>query len=300
MWIRGEGTIETDMEDKNENVTETKNDGKKSGIAGKILKGARIEHSISGSRLVMDCKIMNYKLRMLETNKIPGLLPLEITENDGVKQICYDITSGEAFGSFGTARTLKMEDVRNMLYEINHTLGSIGKYLLDPDELVLDKDFIYVHGSSVTPRLCYLPGYASDFSSGLSTLLQDMLGMVDHSDHDAVVMAYSLYQESLKPGYVITDIIRILNGENAANKDSVNTEDRKNGDNDRNSDKTSDKEPREKTTDELFIQYQVPSMQQAVNTPGKSPAKTAAENKDAIFNAVSKPNRRRYATIFSR
>jgi len=263
------------------------------------LSESKIVRNIEGNKLVIDCGTMNYKLRMLESNKIPGLLPLEITENDGIKKLCYDITSREAFGSLGAMRTLKMEDVRNLLYSLNHILKNLDNYLLDPDDLVLDKDFIYVRNDNLDPRLCYLPGYNSDFSVGLSVLLQDVLGMVDHNDHDAVVLAYSVYQESLKPGYVMADLIKILNSENSTKRADANKDKDKEAD--------ANKEKREKTTDELFVEYQIPAMEQAARLgakPGNEGSKPTsgkkAEDMNALSNAVSKTNRHKHSTIFSR
>lgn len=176
------------------------------------------EKKIDGNMLVIDCEEINYKLKMLEANKIPGLLPLEIKEQDGEKKLCYDITSRESFASATQTRTMKAEDVRSFVYCMSRILVNMDAYLLSPDDLVLEKEYIYVHGDEMEPTLCYLPGREKDFTEGLSILLQDMLGMVDHNDHDAVVLAYSLYQESLKPGYVMNDLLKLLSGENAETK----------------------------------------------------------------------------------
>ena len=45
------------------------------------------------NELEMECKEDNFKIRMLERNKIKGLLPYIISESDGVRTIKYDISS---------------------------------------------------------------------------------------------------------------------------------------------------------------------------------------------------------------
>ena len=176
------------------------------------------EKKIDGNMLVIDCDTVNYKLKMLEANKIPGLPPLEIKEVDGEKKLYYDITSRESFAAAAQTRTMKADDVRSFVYCMSRILVNMDAYLLSPDDLVLDKEYIYVRGEEMEPTLCYLPGRSKNFAEGLSELLQDMLGMVDHNDHEAVVIAYSLYQESLKPGYVMSDLLRLLNGEHLEEK----------------------------------------------------------------------------------
>jgi len=228
----------------------------------------RIIRSIEGNELVIDCDNMSYKLQMLERNHIPGLLPLRIKENDGEKQLCYDITSRESFGSIAVSRTLRNEDVKAIVYSLSRILRSIDEYLLDCDDLVLDKDFIYVCSDDLDPRLCYLPGHGESFSAGLSNLLQDVLGMVDHNDHEAVVLAYSLYQESLKPGYVMEDLIRLLHTENTLKKE----------------------EKKEKVNEgEIFEVHEI------VNIP--EPAKTAPQTLPGMFITVSKPGRRKKGSL---
>lgn len=174
-------------------------------MEGKIIR------NIDGNSLVFECDEVDYRLKMLEANKIPGLLPLMIKENDGKKELCYDITSKECFAALTARRTMKVDDIRSFIYCLSRIIISIEAYLLNPEDLLLDKEYIYVQGEDIEPVLCYLPGYEGDFTSKLSMLLQEMLGMVDHNDHDAVVLVYSLYQESLKQGYVMKDLIKILN-----------------------------------------------------------------------------------------
>ena len=177
-----------------------------------------IKTNPEGSRLIVPCDTLDYKLKMLETNRIPGLLPLEIREEDGNKMLYYDISSRESFSGIASSRTLQMEDIRTLIFSFNRILRNIDSYLLDADDLILDKEHIYVAGDKLEPVLCYCPGYGENFSAGLSSLLQDLLGMVDSNDHQAVVATYALYQTSIKPGCTIQDLIAVLTGSETGNE----------------------------------------------------------------------------------
>ena len=161
--------------------------------------------------LIMDCQKPDYKLRMLETNRIPGLLPVEVHETDDNRKLYYDISSKETFDSVVSVRTLQMDDIRNLVFSLNRTLKKIDDYLLDASDLILDRNYIYISGDRLEPVFCCYPGYGGNFRSGLSSLLQDLLGMVDSNDRSAVVSTYALYQASLKPGYGISDLIKVIN-----------------------------------------------------------------------------------------
>ena len=177
-----------------------------------------IKINSEGSRLMVPCSTLDYKLKMLEANKIPGLLPLEIREEDGNKVLFYDISSKESFSSVASSRTLQMEDIRTLIFSFNRILKNIDAYLLDADDLILSKEYIYISGDKLEPVLCYCPGYGGSFSEGLSSLLQDLLGMVDSNDHQAVVSLYGLFQSSIKPGCTIQDLIAVLTSAGSENE----------------------------------------------------------------------------------
>ena len=177
-----------------------------------------IKINSEGSRLIVPCNTLDYKLKMLEANKIPGLLPLEIREEDGNKVLFYDISSKESFSGIASSRTLQMEDIRTLIFSFNRILKNIDAYLLDADDLILNKEYIYISGDKLEPVLCYCPGYGESFSTGLSSLLQDLLGMVDSNDHQAVVSLYGLFQSSIKPGCTIRDLISVMTNAETGNE----------------------------------------------------------------------------------
>ena len=54
----------------------------------------------------------------------------------------------------------------------------------------------------------------------MTALLQYLLGKVNHQDKDCVVMAYGLYQESLKENYGMADLLRLTGLDQAADRRS--------------------------------------------------------------------------------
>lgn len=164
-----------------------------------------------GSCLITKCRQIDYKVRMIEANRIPGLLPVEIREEDDSIRLYYDISSRETFDSATNSRTLQLDDIRNLVYSVKRTLKNLDDYLLDADDLIMDREYIYVSGDKLEPVFCYCSESHGDFKAGFSAILQELLGLVDSSDRSAVVLAYGLYQASIKPNYCIEDLIRVIN-----------------------------------------------------------------------------------------
>ncbi|MBQ0145902.1 MAG: hypothetical protein KBS51_02140 [Lachnospiraceae bacterium] len=166
---------------------------------------------IEDNYLVIDCGEIGYKLRMLEANRIRGLLRLEIREQDDSRRLYYDISSMETFDSIVGSRTLQMDDIRALILSISRTVRNLENYLLDADDLIIDRKYMYISGDRLEPVFCCCPGHGKKFSAGLSSLLQDLLGMVDSTDRSAVVSIYSLYQMSMKSTYGMEDLVDIVN-----------------------------------------------------------------------------------------
>ena len=170
----------------------------------------KIERDISGNYMVLDCDATDYKIRMLESNRIPGLLPLTVREENGNKRLYYNISSKISFADAIAARSLGEKEIRNMVYSISRILTNVQEHLLSASDIVLDQKLVYVKTPEMEPSVCCIPGYCGDFASQFSSLLRELLGAVDQRDKNAVVLTYSLYQESTKPNYVMEDILRIL------------------------------------------------------------------------------------------
>jgi len=276
---------------------------------------SNIYRNATGQYLVLECIKYDYRLRMMESNRIKGLLPLEIKETDGNKELYYDITSMEPLSLRNASTALKAEDIRAIIYGINRTIGKVGEYLLDPDDLIADKDNLFLDNDTMEPVLCCYPGGTQSFLSQMSTLLQDMLGMVDHNDQDAVVLAYSLYQESLRPGYVMKDLLKILRMDSSRKKEKLQEE------NKQQEKKSEDKNQQEKSlieknSQENYLQdeYQVRIYDDIQNVEGDVyteyivPGKNGGNNRltkdtyDGMYDALNdnndKPKRKKKYVSF--
>ena len=170
----------------------------------------KIERDISGNYIVLECTEINYKIRMLESNRIQGLLPLRVQEENGNKKLYYDISSRICLDDVIAARSLGAAEIRTIVYSVSRILWNAREHLLSASDLVLAHGMVYVKTPKMEPSICCVPGYDGDFAAEFSSFLRELLGAVDQRDKDAVVLTYSLYQESLKENYVMEDILNIL------------------------------------------------------------------------------------------
>ena len=87
------------------------------------------------------------------------------------------------------------------------------EYLLKEEQLLLDPEYLYLEPDHFTVELCLVPGHREEAPQALSKLLGYLLERADHQDREAVVLAYNLYQISLRENYGTADLLRQLSGE---------------------------------------------------------------------------------------
>ena len=139
-----------------------------------------------------------YEARMLAHNEIRGLLRMYITYQDGRPSYCYDITSRQPLSRLLETRFITGDEICQLLIQIHTALNGMEEYLLDAGGVLLEPEYIYVEPELFQTGLCLVPGAQGDFQEKLSRLLQYILKRINHKDRECVVLAYGLYQESLK------------------------------------------------------------------------------------------------------
>lgn len=154
-----------------------------------------------------------YEARMLANNSIDGLLRFHIKYMDERQSYYYDITSMQPLSRLLQNRFIDRGEICQLLIELHVALVRMEEYLLSEDGLLLDPDYIYVKTEGFQTGLCLVPGHSGHFPEALTHLLQYLMKKVDHKDKESVVLAYGMYQESLKENYGIEDLMKLVQRE---------------------------------------------------------------------------------------
>ncbi len=161
--------------------------------------------------------VLEYEANMLASNKIQGLLKMRIKYRDGGAVYYYDITSRQPLGRLLETHSVTLEEIRSFMFQLHETLDRMEQFLLGNEGLLLEPDYIYVEPGIFDVGLCLIPGRKADLAEALSSFLQYLLKHIDHKDRECVVLAYGLYQESLKENYGIDDLLKLMaDSENTA------------------------------------------------------------------------------------
>lgn len=172
----------------------------------------RYRREMKHNYMIMDApeQAVGYECRMLAGNHIEGLLKFRLRHGEEKQEFYYEITSRQPLTRVLEKRKAAGEEIRRVLVAVMTAVNRTQEYLLKEEQLLLDPDYIYVDPDRFTVELCLLPGHTCDWPAALSELLKFLLEKADHQDKDGVILAYNLYQESLKENYGAADLLKHL------------------------------------------------------------------------------------------
>jgi hypothetical protein len=123
-----------------------------------------------------------YCIRMLEQQRLEGILPLEQRQMNGRHLYYYDITGMQSMYYLLDKSKLSYDKVIRIMKGVLHTLDLAYDYLLPCEDFVIKPDFIYLDVMEFTPSLCFLSGYHSEIKEQMNQLLEYLMNKVDYSD----------------------------------------------------------------------------------------------------------------------
>jgi len=168
-----------------------------------------------------EADIEKYEFKMLENNYISGLMKFKLVKDNEKTIFCYDITSKQSLSRILEYKPIGLEDIKKIVLGIIRAITNMERFLLGTYGLLLNTDYIYADPEGLDLALCYLPCIKEEMQSKLSDLFAQILAKLDQNDHEGVVLAYSLYQESLKDNCVFNDLLSIMNKYNKNTKKEI-------------------------------------------------------------------------------
>ena len=172
----------------------------------------RPENEIGGS----------YALRMLSENRIAGLLPFQEKQIDGETFLYFNITSRQSLSRMMEYRAFKAKEIRQITSDLIVTMPALERFLMDGDQLCLEPDMIYVDPDDLRANFCLFPGRGSQFEESFKKLARYILDHVDHTDGEAVVLAFALFRAGETENLGIRDLEKcLMAGEKAGNEENL-------------------------------------------------------------------------------
>ncbi|WP_031551926.1 DUF6382 domain-containing protein [Oribacterium sp. FC2011] len=176
-------------------------------------KNISFEHSLTHSFMNirnMDISPEAYETKLLKETPVPGALPLVYEHSPEGTILSYNVTGLEPMNSLFETKALSHLDISVFMECLNDFLSSLEEYMISENSVFLSPSSVFYNPDNNKWLFTLIPAYDNVFRDELTELLTYVLKHIDYEDDRAVIIGYSLFQETGKEFYQLTDLMRIV------------------------------------------------------------------------------------------
>lgn len=167
------------------------------------------ERKMTGSFMKLRCDgVKPLDEKILLKNNIPGFLPMEKCYVNNEGQYWYDISGVQSLEMRCQYNDIKLEFLEKLVVSICDKMELLENHLVGTECLLLEPQLIYIGASNQAEEI-YFTAYPAEMKTMYTTfqhLMEFMLTKLDHSDAEAIHIAYGIYEKTLNGNYSISDI----------------------------------------------------------------------------------------------
>ena len=165
-----------------------------------------------------------YELQMVLHNKLRNLVPLQIIVADGKVEYWYDVTGLKSLEQKIAVNVADGMVIRQILEGICAIKTELESYLLDDRDIDYHASMIFWNRTGEEILFCYIPGYRNANGGGVRELFEEILQNLNHSDSEAVRMAYGIYERCSGEEPVMEDYREYLYGKEKSRSQKEKTD----------------------------------------------------------------------------
>ncbi len=169
-----------------------------------------LRHSYMVIPMESDINSNEYCIKLLERERVEGILALEQRVIDNQRKLYYEITSKQVMQSLFVKTTLSYGQLQKICEHILLILERAYEYLLQEDDFILSPEHIYLNISNFEPELCFFPGYQKNIRDQIRGFMEYLMNKVDYTDKEAVLLVYQLYAISREESYCFEELKQLL------------------------------------------------------------------------------------------
>ncbi len=164
------------------------------------------------SYMVISCppeaETTGYQYRMLEMNRIEGILPCGIRHIDGEGLLYYEVTGKQSLSGLYEGRKIPGEELFKLLKTMEQVSATLAGYLLDEQHLVLTGDQIFYDFASGSYSFTYYPGEVTE-----ADVFRFLADGIDGKDKTAAAAAFRLCAAAQKDRQALREAVRTETGQ---------------------------------------------------------------------------------------
>lgn len=151
-----------------------------------------------------------YQQKMVLHNQITGVLSAELRQVDAKCRYFYNITNKVGFCDYFQKNKLSADHIRKLFHDIIKVIQDAREFLLEQDNFILEKEYIYFDRDDDGICLCFFEGYHTDVRKQFLSLTEYFMEAADYKDEESVMLTYRLYKILRDEGSSFTMITEVL------------------------------------------------------------------------------------------
>lgn len=150
----------------------------------------------------------DYQLHMLQENELKGILPVNGHGRDGYSVFEYEVSGKTSLNQRYSNKKINYKEMKRILERIIKLTDELSDYLLTPEGLLLDPEYIYWEKGEYF--FCYIPGGEEDICTSFHKLMDSFVQWTDYQDVPSVKLAFLLHKETMKENYSLKKIMEVI------------------------------------------------------------------------------------------
>ena len=147
----------------------------------------------------------DYQLRMLERNKIEGMLPVKGRGMNESTFYDYDVSGKISIRAMYERSKISSEDIKKFLTQLRDIINRVENHLLKIQCILLKPEYIFYENDRY--YFCYFPPAEEDFWVEFHRLTEYFVKYADYEDAECVRMVFLLHKETMEEFYSLDKLI---------------------------------------------------------------------------------------------
>lgn len=128
-----------------------------------------------GGKKLTSSDLNSVQLKMIQSNQMPHMLSMTVENIDLTTRLHYDLTSKRKVTSYFQDNSTTMNDYYQLFLSIITTLETSGSYMLDEQNFILQKEFIFIGENAGDVYLAYIPIKAMNKETSITEDIKNLL-----------------------------------------------------------------------------------------------------------------------------
>ena len=157
-----------------------------------------------------DTNGIGYEYPMITENKITGLLPCQLSNENGKLQFWYEISGRQTLKDWIEIKKAGSELLRKLMLALAKTIERAGEYLLSEDRISMEPEQIFVDANAEEISFCYMPDQQTKLAEALKSFMEYYLSHMEHGDRENTRKCYEVYEKCQQGHTSPEELLKIL------------------------------------------------------------------------------------------